>query len=172
MNNNQERLYNLADSIVDPNIRSITNLLLLQAPQSFWTKPSAINHHNEEDRGPEGNLKHSIKVAAMFLELAEAVKLSQYDKDVGLSGSILHDVKKYGPDGTAPYTLRNHDAIACQWVLQEFPMDVDANAIATAIACHAGIWGTVPHTPKISREDLLHIADYVVSRSGIEYKIP
>jgi len=157
----KEELYDLVNLIVDDGIRDFTEHMLDVAPASFWTAKASLNHHPEDERGNEGNLIHTIRVAKLVCIMAEGCNLTSIELDVLLSAAILHDPCRYGKDGTEEYTNPEHPQLVRELAVHysigcEYSVD-----IFTLIERHMGKWGKVPYNPEVTPSALLHLADMV-----------
>lgn len=169
--NRKEELYDLVNLIADPYIKDFTEHMLEVVPDTFWTAKASLNHHPEDERGDEGNLIHTIRVAKIVRIMAEGCNLTSIELDVLLSGAILHDPCRYDKDGTADYTIPEHPLLVRE-LAEDYSIECEYSVdIFTLIERHMGKWGKVPYNPEVTPSALLHLADMISANAELVWPI-
>lgn len=170
-------------------MKFFSEYMLDRAPESFWLAPASSSgkYHPEDERGPGGTALHTARVIRMAVDLAHMDDLSLEDRSDLVVAALLHDMWKGGEgDEPLPHTWKLHQLaprayvppIFDEWAKEHLgPYDRDAgrkriDRILRAVEAHEGRWSILPSARKdlsygghIGR--LLHIADYLASRSHI-----
>lgn len=159
-----EELYTLVGEIEDPEIRSFVVKMLVAAPLSFWERRASENHHLEDERGPHGNLLHTVRVTKLVKVICDVLSVQTFVCDLHLSRAILHDLCRYGLDSKSDHTVPNHP-----WLVRELASKCGAtcfwiDVILTPIEHHMGKWGNPPFQISISNDAVLHLADSIEAR--------
>ena len=91
-------LYSQLKEIQDSEIRNFVKEGLDHAPEGFWhiACSGTGRYHPPENQGDAGLIRHLCKCIVTSKDLCRYFGLSQYDTDVVLAGTILHDIKKNG----------------------------------------------------------------------------
>jgi len=95
-----KREYSLIiSSVKNNNLKQILNKLIMENPKFFsWPAATAVHHAY-----PGGLAKHSLSVCNIALKLWENYKGENIDRDLIISGALLHDIGKlfeYNQDGS------------------------------------------------------------------------
>lgn len=149
-----------------------------RVPDYFWTigASSSGKFHPAMSQGEGGLVRHT-KAVAWFCE--ELLRMSQWAyltderKDYARVACLLHDTAKYGVYAEINKDdYPRHGSIAANCVEHAWPVFFEEDCpyeLTHAILSHMGQWTTDkadrPFTP-IDR--LVHMADYVASRSFID----
>lgn len=164
------QLYDVADSIDDSITRRFVYAVLNVAPQSFWYDPASRSHHMKDERGPCGNLLHSIRVAKASAVIADACGYDRDKRDEVIAAAILHDVCRYGANDEHRYGHSTPEHPRLVWELvkkHNLTMFEPARHVCTIIQNHMGRWGEgLPDGPDLALSDTLHIADVIVARAA------
>jgi len=133
----------------------------------FETAPASIMHHHNY---PGGILEHALSVAEIASTLCDCVEKvyrGKVDRDVVISGVVLHDLYKTlsyversnGTYGLTPLAERvDHlSLIVAEMTRKEFPLDV-----IHVVCAHHGDAG--PITPKTVEALICHLADLIDSQ--------
>ena len=160
--------------IRDLSIRNLTTTMILRAPGLFWYRPSAYfpNHHPNDELKEWGNLIHTkrgIVIAQIFVSMED---LPSTDSDVLYSGLLIHDIGKYGPEGTEErIQLKTHAEIAMKLILANLDHEATSaeEAIAAIVLRHMGRWGA--SKPVTQLEKIASYCDCIGSRVNINIPI-
>jgi len=115
----KEALYTQLKDISDSEIRNFVKEGLDHAPEGFWhTACSGTgSSHPPENQGDAGLIRHLCKCVVTAKDLCRYFGLSQYDTDIVLAGTLLHDIKKNGePWGVS--THMEHGLIGAKFLEQ------------------------------------------------------
>jgi len=156
----------IANTISTPGIRDFTIKMLEAAPPSFKTAPASKNNHPPDERGPSGNLIHSVRVAKLVKLMADSFNYDRLTTDILTSAAEVHDLCRYGLDDKASDTTLEHplhpriiaelNSITCPY----------ADLIFDIAEKHMGKWGPLQHVPDVAPEDTLHIADMISAHAN------
>ena len=167
-------------------IREFTRVCLENAPPYFWEVPASSGgkYHPVWASGDGGLVRHSRVTAFVTKELAQAFKLDPDETDAAISAAIMHDVTKHGLPG-GKYSVKDHDYIAACFIHRqakqftavgnpEVPM---LREICGAVAYHFGNFSVEVVGRKLKTfpeeyskiEQIIHTADMVASRKGINF---
>jgi len=159
--------------IKDLSIRNFTTTVILHAPGTFWYRPSAYfkGHHPEDELKEWGNLIHTkrgIVIASIFVSMED---LDSSSSDVLYSGLLLHDIGKYGKDGSEERIQKEHPAIAMNLILANLVHEATQaeEAIASIVLKHMGRWGV--SKPVTQLEKIASYCDCIGSRVNINIPI-
>lgn len=147
-------------------------------PDYFWHigASSSGKYHPPFVQGEGGLVRHT---KAAFLMLEELMQLSSYAymtqeyKDYAKMAILLHDTGKYGLEATPnkKYYYHHGDVAACN-VTNAYHTYFSINPpqlLLMAIRSHMGQWTPVREDKPFTNLDrLVHMADYVSSRSFID----
>ncbi len=144
--------------------------------EKFSTSPSAMTHHHNY---AGGNLEHTVGVARLCENLCEMYK--GIDKDLVITGAILHDIgklKEYNTTATIDKTgegnFIGHIVMGDRWIREkideirknnnQFDIDLE-NKLCHIILSHHGKYefGS-PRMPKTIEAMLVHSADLMDSQ--------
>jgi hypothetical protein len=172
-----QRLKQELHSIVDNDIRQMTENILKVAPETFWkiSASSSGKYHPTQSNGEGGLIQHTKMICSMIPIFVRAYNLNQKEQDKLMSAAILHDVHKHS------YT---HAIDTWQWMLtSEISSKVceglnisreDYAEIANMIKMHMGRWTKVPFLKPIENytknEWIIHLADMVVTNQKIKFE--
>lgn len=162
---NREDLMYLVSLIATDEIREFTKGMLGVVPGTFWTAKASRSHHPADERGDEGNLLHTVRVARLCVIMGECCQLGQLDADIVLSAAILHDPCRYGLDGMAEYSVEEHPMLVRELANIHNISCIYDDDIFKHIERHMGIWGITSYLPDMSPYAILHIADVLSARS-------
>ena len=151
-------------------IRIFITRAVLAAPGRYWIKPSGNHpgHHPDDEHGDWGNLIHVKRVIVIAEMLTEAENLDSIHSDILYAGLIIHDLGKYGVDGTSDHMDSEHPLKVHYIVRNIEPCSRLAEVLEVA-QTHMGRWGT--RKPDTVCEKLGHYADYIASRSAIHIPV-
>ena len=166
--------------IVDEELRMVTKAYLDErVPDYFWEDgaSSSGKYHPQFSQGQGGLVRHT-KAVVMFAE--ELLKMSTYAymkeayKDYAIAACIVHDTAKYGMTEFSKAEYKNHARNAA-YAFQMFAKECDYQAseiLLNAIVAHMGQWSTEKEDRPFTNVDrLVHMADYIASRSFIDIPI-
>lgn len=144
----------------------------------FWLSGASASgkYHPTLSQGEGGLVRHTRAVALMCEEL---LRMSSYAympaeyKDYARVACLLHDTCKYGDtDEINKDCYKEHGAIASEKVSQawfEFFGTEVPTLLVMAIRSHMGQWTeNREHRPFTNIDRVVHLADYVVSRSFLD----
>ena len=91
------------DKIKDEEIKELVNVMLEEAPDSFWKargSNSGRNHPPENNIGDYGLMIHIIKAVQIAEDSFRFFEItSSYEEDMIRAAVIMHDLYKYGDEG-------------------------------------------------------------------------
>jgi hypothetical protein len=163
--------------IFDKKVREFTRLCIVYAPDYIFEdcpSSSSGKFHPIDELGTDGTLIHTKKVFTMAYELVKGLDCED-SRDLVLSATIVHDLRKYGPTNTG-HTLKDHPNHAANLVdeVQEATQlltDSQHKIIRNCVGYHYGPWGTDPWKKPMeqyTKEELaVYIADFTVSKRFI-----
>jgi len=150
--------------IINPTIRIQVQNTLLEAPETFWAKPSSSSgHHHPLDEYTLGGLVlHTRRVCLVAETLIESFGLPPRKADIVRAACILHDICRYGPPKSLPceQSRKDHPELAASMISNK--------AIAAAVRSHMGIWGITK--PRTRIQWAVHLADVIASRDWFTIK--
>lgn len=169
--NNSDELYAFVHTIRDKEIREFTSNILKVLPKNFWTAKASKNHHPVDERGFEGNIIHSLRVAKICYFLGDALKFDSIHMDMEKSAGILHDGGRYKIDGSADYTVPEHPCIIREIANIHNISCIYDQEIFSIIEAHMGRWNEPPITEMNIYQQVLYLADVVSAKAGEIWKI-
>lgn len=146
----------------------------------FIPASTTLKYHNATQCQPGGQIKHEIMVATVINYMLELEFIRQdcnspKIRDCMRIAACLHDCKK---TNGGKYTVHEHPILGAEFILNtKVEHDVEPlykKFIAEMIASHSGQWRISERSnvilPEISSTAsfLLHLADYLSSRSDID----
>lgn len=160
------KLAMLAGTISTPSIRDFTIEMLKVASPSFGTARASRNNHPADEREPEGNALHTLRVAKLVRLIADVCDHSTILVDIVTSAALIHDEGRYGLDDEDEVTTKEHPLIPRKLAERHSITCEHANIIFDIVEAHMGRWGPTPHTPKISLDVVLHLADAISAHAN------
>ncbi len=153
-----------------PPIRTFVTEAIKVAPGRYWIRPSGNHpgHHPDDEHGDWGNLIHVKRVIIIAEILAGSEDLIPRCKDPLYAGLIIHDLGKYGIDGTDESISRNHPLLV-HVVVRRIDQCPSFPLILGVAEAHMGRWGI--HKPTCREEEVGHLADYIASRCTIHIPV-
>lgn len=153
-------------------------------PDYFFEIPASSSgkFHSALESGFGGLVYHTKAVAKVANYL---VNLQQYKealdpehRDCIIVAALLHDCLKHNWENKTGFSVHEHPILAGEFVKTDERLDgiLDNNIreiIGNAIASHSGEWTTskrsktVLPSPQTLLEELVHLSDYIASRSDI-----
>ena len=146
-----------------------------QVGKWFWTSgaSSSGKYHPVFSQGEGGLVRHTRSVALICEEL---LRMNSYGymrddyKDFARVACLLHDVCKYGTgDEMDKACYPTHGELAAQMVAaawKTFFFDSAPEMLLMAIRSHMGQWTeNKDHRPFTQIDRLVHLSDYIASRS-------
>ena len=159
-------------SIKDEVLRNIVETVLEKLPEAFWKRESSKKYHPADERGVNGNLIHTLRVAKLVDRILNTGEEDQYRRDLLKVAAILHDCLRHGPSGTGQWSAKDHPQLVRQFIEQECDLQGETvNKLCDVIEHHMGQWGKPVHYTNIDDYDLLHLADFLATQLDIEVKI-
>ena len=182
---NEERLNNMKKSehfsrelelIVNEDLRmAVKSYLDEYVPDYFFEigASSTGKYHPKFSQGQGGLVRH-VKAVVMFAE--ELMRMNTYAymrddyKDFAFAACIIHDCAKYGMTEFDKTEYKNHASNGAQmfadWCEQ---IGYDVNQyLLDAVRTHMGQWSEREDRPFTNIDRLVHMADYMASRSFID----
>ncbi len=165
------------DLINDPEIRRLTEEVLINAPKYIWYVPASITgkHHPPDDNHPGGLIWHLKKTAWVACRMFDNLLLNT---DIGIVAGLTHDIAHRGledePDDDyesyqkhgelAAYHLRL--ATSTMSIIEDDDQSmVTWSMIAGCVASHMGRWGNCK--PEAVEQITFHLADVAASTKGL-----
>ena len=180
-------LEKLINKIQSPDLRYFCNLVRRLIPPYFFTEPASSTgkYHPACDAGEGGLLRHTECVVNMLLHVTsikstwQVHQLDQRKIDMMIVACIFHDSLKSGWQEDwedNKYTKHEHPLLAANLIRGQigFLDGQTLEFIAHCIETHMGQWTTSTYSkftlPEIADnyQYLVHLADYLASRSDIE----
>lgn len=153
-------------------------------PDYFFEVPAASSgkFHSVLECGFGGLVYHTrsvAKVANYLVNLQQyKSKLSDVERDCVICAALLHDCLKHDWENKTGFSVHQHPVLAAEFVKSDNRLDniVDEDIriiIGDAVASHSGEWTTstrskiVLPSPQTLVQELVHLSDYIASRSDI-----
>lgn len=175
------------NKIVDKKLKKAALKMVEDMPEYFWTVPASTSgkYHPQCDLGEGGLVRHSIMVTKVCEDLITSEMFcrdTETNRDIARVATLFHDAIKCGKvneDGTySSHTVFSHPRLAKEFIEEHLtdakvdPLKIDM--ICGAVYTHMGKWcvdkyGDEPalSKPRTDFEKLVHLADYVASRTYI-----
>lgn len=165
-------------------IREYCKDMILKISDDIFIMPSStsLKFHNKTQCQPHGQVFHVL----MFGEIMNYILGLEYvtekipdarKRDCLRCTPIFHDAIKCGLNGSK-YTVHEHPMLAGEWVRNtKVDHDIDEDTkkyIARLCESHSGQWTstkrskTVLPKPETDEQFLVHLCDYLASRSNID----
>lgn len=173
----------LLDKFETDEMRNYCKDMIKEIPDYIFTMPSSTSfkYHNKTQCQPHGQIFHIL----MFGEIMNYIlgleymqeKYSMAMRDNLRCTAIFHDALKCGLNGSK-YTVHEHPLLAGEWVRtttveHDIPQEIK-EYIAHLCERHSGQWvetkksKTVLPKPKTDDAFLVHLCDYLASRSNLD----
>jgi len=126
-------------------IKGFTQIAFNKADPAFWICPcsSSGRFHPPKDNGEGGLVRHLIKAVAVTEELARRENFTQYETDLAISATLLHDIKKNG-EPWGDKTDYSHGIIGAKYLEQfDLPDHTGKQIILDAVRYHMAPWNTI-----------------------------
>lgn len=153
-------------------------------PDYFFEVPASSSgkFHSALESGFGGLVYHTkavAKVANYLVNLQQySSKLNQVEKDCVLCAALLHDCLKHNWENKTGFSVHEHPVLAGEFVktderLKGILSEEIRSMIGDAISSHSGEWTTnkrsktVLPSPQNLVQELVHLSDYIASRSDI-----
>lgn len=157
--------------------------MIKEIPDYIFVIPSStsLKYHNKTQCQPHGQILHMLmfgEVMNYILDLEYVKeKTNERQRDCLRCTPIFHDAIKCGINGSQ-YTVHDHPLLAGEWIrdtVVEHDIDKETKAyIARLCESHSGQWtsnrrsSTVLPKPENDEQFLVHLCDYLSSRSNID----
>ena len=173
----------------DDELRKFAVALLCKTPDYFTKVPASSTgkYHSKGDQGEGGLVRHSISVDKVMnhLLILHCGKFSDREINLLHIAALFHDCQKMGTQEDYEKECRTkflHPVYASQFIMEEgvkfgLPYE-DIKFICDAVITHMGQWCTSTHEPgnlprpETEAQQLIHLADFIASRSDINVDIP
>jgi hypothetical protein len=176
------------DLIKNDNIRKFATTAIDLLPNYFdsVSATSTGKYHPPFSQGVGGLVRHTKAAVRMLSDLFRTDifdYLTEYEKDLMLVAALLHDGMKWGVDNEpTDHTVFNHPLLIANFIKEEKKLagllpQTDLDTLSEWIAAHMGRWNTNTHydyqlpTPVNRAQKVLHMVDYIVSRSYITFDL-
>ena len=153
-------------------------------PSYFFEVPASSSgkFHSALESGFGGLVYHTkavAKVANYLVNLQQyKSKLSEVERDCIITAALLHDCLKHNWENKTGFSIHEHPILAGEFVktderLNGILSDEIRVIIGDAISSHSGEWTTnkrsktVLPSPQNLLQELVHLSDYIASRSDI-----
>lgn len=153
-------------------------------PNYFFEVPASSSgkFHSALESGFGGLVYHTkavAKVANYLVNLQQyKTKLSEIERDCIITSALLHDCLKHNWENKTGFSVHEHPILAGEFVKTDERLDgILSNEIRVilgdAISSHSGEWTTnkrsktVLPSPQNLLQELVHLSDYIASRSDI-----
>ena len=154
--------------IKDLETRNFTTDVILHAPGLYWYRPSAFfrGHHPEDELGVWGNLIHVKRVLIIAKEFVGMEDLDVPSADALYSGLTMHDIGKYGINGTEERIQKNHPDLVAQILQRNRANPITLiELIMGIVVTHMGRWGNIK--PATQLEKIGGYCDCIASRTSV-----
>ena len=156
--------------IMHPELRDCVIAALEAAPEYFWTAPASRNHHPPDERVTGGIIKHVKRAFVLGKQLCRAHGIVGFRRELILSAILVHDVCVQGEeDKGVGYTVGDHELLLRKYYIDYGVAQLVDNTYWTRILelveTHSGRWGE--KRPENQMQYIVHIADYISSRSNV-----
>lgn len=157
--------------------------MIKEIPDYIFVIPSSTSfkYHNKTQCQPHGQILHMLmfgEVMNYILDLEYVKeKTNERQRDCLRCTPIFHDAIKCGTNGSQ-YTVHDHPLLAGEWIrdtVVEHDIDKETKVyIARLCESHSGQWtsnrrsSTVLPKPENDEQFLVHLCDYLSSRSNID----
>lgn len=186
MSNKVEIFKEFLDGFETEDMRLYCEDMIERMPNyNFVIAASTTNkYHSPSQCTAGGQLKHVLQCCQTIayilgLEYIQEKIPKKRQRDCMRVAMCLHDSFKLGlPTDHNQYTVFQHPLIAAEWIKTEVvPHDIKQglkNYIARLVSVHSGQWVTNKRTsdvlpkPETDDEFIIHLCDYLSSRSNIE----
>lgn len=166
------------------NIKDFFKQAITLVPDYFFEVPAASSgkFHSALECGFGGLVYHTksvAKVANYLVNLQQyKSKLNEVERDCVICAALLHDCLKHNWENKTGFSVHQHPVIAADFIktderLNEIVSDEIRTIIGDAVASHSGEWTTsnrskiVLPSPQTLVQELVHLSDYIASRSDI-----
>ena len=154
--------------IMHPKLRRLVEDVLDGALDYFWTMRASKNHHPPDERGGGGTVLHVKRAFVVAKHLCTAFGFVGFDRELILTATLLHDVCKAGAGNKgAGHTVGGHERLLGKRYGQKEPIVHNEywERVKRLVETHEGLWGE--SKPETIPEMIVHLADYIASRSNI-----
>ena len=168
-------------------VRAYCDDMIQLIPDYIFLIPSStsMKYHNKTQCQTHGQLYHIIMFGTIMNYMLglkfvrENIATTPMQRDCLRCTPIFHDALKCGVDGDAnSYSVFEHPLLAGQWIREtvvehDLPIEVK-EFIADLCEKHSGEWTTSKKSPTILPEPethiefIVHLADYLSSRSNLD----
>lgn len=172
------------DTFETDEIRNYCKDMIEKVPDYIFAIPSSTSfkYHNKTQCQPHGQIFHILMFGEIMnyilgLEYVQEKINNPKKRDCLRCTSIFHDAIKCGLNGSQ-YTVHDHPLLAGEWVRNTIvEHDVDKTIkeyIARLCESHSGQWTTTNRSktvlpkPETDEQFLVHLCDYLSSRSNID----
>ena len=153
-------------------------------PDYFFEVPASSSgkFHSALESGFGGLVYHTKAVAKVGNYLVNLqqyqTKLSDTERDCVITAGLLHDCLKHNWENKTGFSVHEHPVLAGEFVKTDERLDGILSEeiramIGDAISSHSGEWTTnkrsktVLPSPQNLLQELVHLSDYIASRSDI-----
>ena len=161
--------------IDNPFIRELVIGVFDNVPSHFWTQPSSGSgrFHPKDEREQGGLVLHTKRVVRLVEHLCHSYGYYGIERDKLIAAALIHDVGKFGwGEEPAERQVHGHETLPREQLetideVRDNPFFNDVFAIAEG---HSGRWGPsrpFSDTGLAALASILHIADYIASRSDV-----
>lgn len=144
-------------------------------PDYFFTvgASSTGKHHPKFAQGEGGLVRHTKAVVRIAEELTrlEKYNLCSVYHDFIIMACLFHDSCKYGKTEYDKFSFDWHEFTATLLVRQAWEDNFSTNVpewLLHAIGSHMGQWSKAPMEFMTPLDEVVHLADYIASRSFID----
>lgn len=162
--------------------------MIEKIPDYIFTMPSStsLKYHNKTQCQPHGQIFHILMFGEIMnyilgLEYAQIKYNDPIKRDCLRCTAIFHDAIKCGTNGSA-YSVHEHPLLAGEWVRNTaVEHDIEEELkdyVARLCESHSGQWTeskrsrAVLPKPQNDEEFLVHVCDYLSSRSNLDMIYP
>jgi len=159
-------------SISSEEIRLFTAALLDRVSVVVWKRRASRVHHPVDERGPWGNLLHTLRVVRLVKLISDCCDFGPSINDVLISAALLHDICRFGLDDSAASTVPEHPFLVRKLAESiQLPECKYSDLIFSFVESHMGKWGEPPMHSLISPYTALHLADAISAHAEEVWKI-
>lgn len=166
------------DMIFDKKVREFTMLCIAGAPDYIFIdcpSSSSGKYHPLDEISSDGTIIHTKKVFTMACDMVKGLSC-ECNRDLVLSATIVHDLRKHGLGDGAGHTLKEHPDLGAKLIEEiqsatSILTDYQFNIIRNCVGFHYGPWSIDPWKKPIedyTKEELaVYLSDFVVSKRYI-----
>jgi len=168
------------DLIFDTKVKNFTEVCIMMSPDYVFydcAASSSGKYHPTDELCGYGTIIHTKKVVTVAYDLSRGLGCES-DRDLIVSASILHDLRKQGVTKSG-HTVKWHPDLAAKLVDEvhrdtKIISDKEAMIIKNCVGYHYGPWSIKPWLKPLEKytpaELCVYLSDYVASKKSLIVK--